>query len=84
MPEKEGLRTTVHEIKKYPANILETERRVQRQWMVSVTAPPVKPKRACLFTARPGAAPAHNIRGLPPGPGPDVTHATRRGGPRIH
>ena len=29
MPEHEGLQTTVHEIKKYPANFLETERRIQ-------------------------------------------------------
>jgi 5-methylcytosine-specific restriction protein B len=41
MPEKEGLQTTVHEIKKYPANILETERRVQRpsSQPTSISAP---------------------------------------------
>ncbi|MBN9519476.1 AAA family ATPase [bacterium] len=53
MPESEGLQTTVHEIKKYPANILEVERHVQ-----TPTAP-----AAVAISASP---PAQHPRGQPP------------------
>ena len=44
MPQAEGLRTTVHQIKKHVENLLETERRVQG-------APPIKQKTAKLATS---------------------------------
>jgi 5-methylcytosine-specific restriction protein B len=41
MPEPEGLQTTVHEVKKHLANILETERKVQGAKSPSSVPPPV-------------------------------------------
>jgi 5-methylcytosine-specific restriction protein B len=61
MPEPEGLQTTVHEMRKAPSNILETERKIQGG--TPPAPPPVQPTPPGEPTTRPSAPQTPRLKG---------------------